>query len=35
MGTCPMPLFDQLRNFAHRLTRNREEAVDLVQETYA
>jgi sigma-70-like protein len=29
-----MPLFDQLCNFAHRLTRNREEAEDLVQETY-
>jgi RNA polymerase sigma-70 factor (ECF subfamily) len=30
-----MPLFEQLYNFAHWLTRDREEAEDLVQETYA
>ena len=29
-----MPLLDQLYNFAHWLTRNREEAEDLVQDTY-
>ena len=30
-----MPLFEQLYNFAHWLTQNREEAEVLVQETYA
>src|SRR5438105_3330456 len=30
-----IPLFDQLYNFAHWMAQNREEAEDLVQETYA
>lgn len=30
-----LPLFDQLYNFAHWLTQDRDEADDLVQETYA
>src|SRR5207344_3103409 len=30
-----MPLFEQLYNFAHWLSKDRDEAEDLVQETYA
>jgi len=33
-GPLAIPLFDSLYNFAHWLTRNREDAEDLVQETY-
>jgi len=32
--TLAMPMFDSLYNFAHWLAQNREEAEDLVQETY-
>ena len=32
--TLAMPMFTSLYNFAHWLTRNREESEDLVQETY-
>jgi hypothetical protein len=35
MGTCPVPLLDQLYNFDRWLTWNREGAEDLVHETYA
>jgi RNA polymerase sigma-70 factor (ECF subfamily) len=33
--SAAMPLFDQLYNFAHWLTGDRNDAEDLVQETYA
>lgn len=34
-ATLALPLFDQLYNFAHWLTKDASEAEDLVQETYA